>query len=211
MKWWCNLLLISGCFVGASLIFLQTSTAQTERFLKMQAYSVEYSYRMPPWSTSSDLEETSETFMNEGEIAGGSRFFIWEAIPKGESFDSWTRLYATTAQYPVVDDIDLHVEILAQRYEESCVDSYVAKPNSKPEQTRLFVIYCSEYKDLENIGEISFFMMKILDSTVVNNYYHIRLPAFSLDDLDQLPLSEDVMARGIDLVGDLRLRPTSQN
>ncbi|HGG06616.1 MAG TPA: hypothetical protein ENK28_14250 [Aliiroseovarius sp.] len=82
-----------------------------------------------------------------------------------------------------------------QTYEDACVDPQWRISQTTPDQTSRFTIYCPHYVSDPETGEVAFFSMILRGKTLVKTYYHIRIPAFSLGDLDQpgtlLPISGD--------------------
>jgi len=174
----------------------------------MRTFSVISVFWHPPWSADDEsfLEE-SQIFRNQTKTEEGTDFFIWETIPKGESFGSWSKLYAINAEYPITGEFKRYVTRQVGIYESACSDSQVLFFDEKAEFSRTFIVYCASYREEPELGELAFFSMKLLDQTLVKNYYHVRVPSFDLENTDNLPLSLEEVVGNFEHVRALRVLP----
>lgn len=175
----------------------------------METFSVISQFNLPPWTTAQNFGESAEIFRDQGEIAKGHDLFIWEAIPKGESFDSWSKLYAITAEYAMTGELEQYVNGQINRSADTCENISHQFFDATPSSAMLFIVICDSYKDQPETGEISILNMQILNKTLVKNYIHIRGPKFSLDKIDEYPAPVDEIERLLKYMNALRLQPKS--
>lgn len=183
----------------------QNVAAQDKPRMTMKTYSVVSAFELPPWSAGFDILETSEIFRNEGKAEAGHNFFIWEAIPKGESFEDWTKLFGLTAENPLNGDLERFANGQVNQYQTACDNPAVQFSDTTPNTKKLFVVYCPSYKDRPETGEVAFFNMQLIDNTLVKNYFHVLVPKFDLSDANALPLSSEEMIRILTNIGSLKL------
>ncbi len=157
----------------------------------MRTFSVLTSFALPPWSSGANIDETSETFRQQGPSGAGHEIFIWEAIPKGESFENWSKLYAMSAEYPLNGDLENYAHGQVDRFDNACENLAVQFSRTTPDNIKLFVVYCESYKERPDVGEVAVFNMQLHNETLVKNYIHVRVPKFKLDNLSEFPLSEN--------------------
>ncbi|AXX98433.1 hypothetical protein [Profundibacter amoris] len=132
----------------------------------------------------------TEIFQNQGDMATGIKGFIQEFIPKGESFDNWSELYAIVAETPQIASLSenrIGVEI---DYNNACINNpeIVSLVSSKTRETVLAI--CPAYKDDPETGEMMMITMRDYKDTMVKVYYHKRGPAFDIDDPADYPLGK---------------------
>jgi hypothetical protein len=187
------------------LAFVTPSFAQSEPKMLFKTFSVTSSFALPPWSSNEDLTKTSEIFREQGKSGAGHELFIWETTPKGDSFEDWTKLYAITAEYPLTGDLEEYANGQISRFAGACEKSAVQFSRTTPNTVKLFVVYCESYKERPDTGEIAFFNMQLRNKTLVKNYFHIRVPKFTLKDLSEFPLSAEDIANSVSRVAALRL------
>jgi hypothetical protein len=187
------------------LMFVTPSFAQSEPKMLVKTFSVNSSFAPPPWSSNEDLIKTSEISREQGKSGSGHELFIWETIPKGESFEDWTKLYAITAEYPLTGDLEKYANGQVNRITGACEKSAVQFSRTTPETVKLFVVYCESYKERPGTGEIAFFNMQLRNKTLVKNYFHIRVPKFQIENFSEFPLSAEDIANSVSRVAALRL------
>ena len=173
--------------------------------ITMKTYSVVSVFNLPPWSSETDIEKGSEVFRDEGRAVGGHKLFIWEAIPKGETFQQWTKLYALTAEHSLSGSITNYVENILDRGTRNCSNSATQFSRTTRPTTKLFIFYCESYKDQPNLGEVSFFNVQLINKTLVKNYLHVRVPSFSLEKPSEFPMKSDELLNNIKSVAALRV------
>ncbi|MEM7279295.1 MAG: hypothetical protein AAF385_14350 [Pseudomonadota bacterium] len=200
--------------VFISLMFLliaAPTVAQESPKITMQTFSVVTSFALPPWSSEDDLVETSEISRQQGPSSAGHDIFIWETIPKGESFENWSKLYAISAEYPLNGDLENYANVQASRFNDACERSVVQFSRTTPDNVKLFVVHCGSYKARPEIGEIAIINMQLQDETLVKNYFHVRVPKFNLDNAAEFPLGADEILKMFLSVSALRLTGVSSD
>ena len=186
-------------------MFVTPLFAQSEPKMLVKTFSVNSSFALPPWSSNEDLTKTSEIFREQRKNGAGLELFVWETIPKGESFEDWTKLYAITAEYPLTGDLEKYANGQVNRIAGACENSTVQFSRTTPETVKLFVVYCESYKERPDTGEIAFFNMQLRNKTLVKNYFHIRVPKFKIENFSGFPLSAEDIAKNVSRVAALRL------
>ncbi len=192
--------------IATSLALLGATCVMAEErsTITMKTFSVVSKIAPPPWATGRDF---GELFRDEGTTTSGHKFFIWEAIPSGEKFDNWTRLYAITAENPSNGEIDDYVNGQINRFSEACSDVAVQFSETTPPNQKIFIVYCEAYKDRPELGEVAFLNMQLVNQTLVKNYLHIRGPKFQIRNASHAPFPMEQMRDAIYRVGQLKLMP----
>ncbi len=144
----------------------------------------------PPWTNGVDVLNETEIFQDHGEMAQGVKGFIQEFIPKGETFDNWSELYAIKAETPQIVSLFENRVGIEIDYNHACINNpkIVSLVSSETRETVLAI--CPAYKDDPNTGEMMMITMREYKDTLVRVYYHKRGPAFDIDDPNGFPLSE---------------------
>ncbi|WP_299732243.1 hypothetical protein [uncultured Tateyamaria sp.] len=178
----------------ASPLFGQTLLAPNSPEMFLKTFSVIAGFALPPWSSRESLTPgssftDSEVFQDQRYIGDDHEMGIWEMIPKGETFDNWTKLYAVTAENALTGNLDTYVQGQINYYTDICQTTVVRFPKKEPDIGAQFAIYCDSYKSDPDTGEVGFFNMQLKDETLVKNFYHIRMPSFDLSDPKKLPLN----------------------
>lgn len=172
----------------ATAIPLAADTQKTT--MTIRAFDAVAVLAPPPWTNGIDVLNDTEIFQNQGDMAQGIKGFIQEFIPKGESFDHWSELYAIMAETPKIASLSenrIGVEI---DYNNACINDpeIVSLVSSKTRETVLAI--CPAYKDDPNTGEMMMITMREYKDTMVKVYYHKRGPAFNIDDPAGYPLGK---------------------
>ena len=144
----------------------------------VQIFDTVAKYSPPPWINSPESLGDSETFRNQVETVNGTNAFVLEYIPKGESFEDWSELYAIFGETPLLGDVQGYRDAHIQGYANACSEVHWQGSNTTPPNTELFIVYCPSYIDRPEVGEISTVVMMMKGETLVKNYYHKRVPAF---------------------------------
>jgi hypothetical protein len=142
------------------------------------------SYAPPPWISSPADIGNVEVFRDEGSTQNGTRAFIMEFIPKGESFESWSRLYAITAETPLREPLQTYRNGQIARYADACDGMQWQRLDAVPDDAELFVVFCPRYRADPTHGEAAVFNMQMLGRTLVKTYHHIRTAAFSPEEVN---------------------------
>ncbi len=183
-------------------------TAQQEVQIEIRIFALLSSFAPPPWSVGADVADTSEIFRKQGKGPDGTDFFVFEMIPKGETFDNWTRFYALTAETGLNGDVQGYMNGQINRYMNACTDLAVALKRKPTASSRVFILYCAAYADRPDTGEVAFFKMEKSGDTLVKLYQHERVPAFDMSGVQDVPpLPFDALRAGLVRVGSLKLSP----
>ena len=103
---------------------------------------------------------------------------------------------------PLTGRLKPHVDQQIAIYKNACSNHKVQNYKSS-KNAAIFVIYCESYKGA-SIGEVAFFKVQLTDRTLVKNYYHIRVPRYSLSS-GKVPLSQQQQKEGLAAVSRLTL------
>lgn len=168
-------------------------------------------YAPPPWVTTPEDVANVETFRNQVKTQNGTEAFVLEFIPKGESFEDWSRLYAVFAETPLDGTLEGYRNGQFQTYLNACTDAMWQISTSTPEDVTLFSVFCPSYKNDPATGEVAVFAMLMHEKTLVKNYYHMRVPAYRLEDLQgapgDIPLPVDEVRRAMIAISRAQLVP----
>ncbi len=147
-------------------------------------------YAPPPWTNGIEVLNETEIFQDHGEMVQGVKGFIQEFIPKGETFDNWSELYAIMAATPKTGSLFENRVDVEIDYNNACINNpkIVSIVSSKTRESVLAI--CPAYKDDPNTGEMMMITIREYKDTLVKVYYHKRGPAFDIDDPNGFPLSE---------------------
>ncbi|MBB5517103.1 hypothetical protein FHS89_003147 [Rubricella aquisinus] len=160
----------------------------------------------PTWHQGGDLSQSSETYADEGVTAQGRHYLIREAIPKGESFDDWSQLFAVTIEHPLDGELDGYLGGLVANYENACDHLVYQQSRTTPPNVRMISFFCGQEKAEPNRGEVAFFTMMMTGDVLVKNYHHIRVPTFR-PDRDELGVTMDEIVTTIRSLGALQVLP----
>ncbi len=171
-------------------------------------------YAPPPWVTTREEAGNVETFRNQAKTENGTDFFIMEFIPKGESFDDWHQLYAIYAETPLEGSLEGYRNGQIQIYLNACTDTTWQISDPMPGTATLFIIYRPSYTERPEQGEVAIFSMMRAGKTLVKNYYHMRLPAFSVEALtgpeENWPVDRATLGNAISRIAAARLSTAEQ-
>lgn len=146
----------------------------------------------PPWTTLETMRADVEVFRNKIPNQTGGEYFIVEFIPKGETYESWSQLFALSAETKV----DVSVEDLGEgqlsTYANACTSMdfkiYVLEP-----EMAVFMVMCGSYKNRPDTGEIALFRIEKHGDTMIKNYYHMRAPAYDPKNLATLKVDRQTL------------------
>ncbi len=198
-------LLTSAALVASALIHaVQAQTPDVTA--TMRTFDVVSVLQPPPWSAGADIAATSELSRKQGKGADGTDVFIWELIPKGQSFEAWNELFAIMAETPLQGTAEDYRNGVIRLYGDSC-DGAQFTAIAEEQQAQLFVLFCPSYQSDPGTGEIAVMHYRMLGGTLVKHYYHKRGAAFSIADKASWPLTRDQMRDLIDRIGAFRITP----
>ncbi|MFK7869848.1 MAG: hypothetical protein AB8B58_11470 [Roseobacter sp.] len=172
-------------------------------------FDVEARYSLPPWiDTINEIPDRQRADVGPF-IPYGVSALEYFYIPEGESLDSWSKRYSISAEKNRPEPLDIDQLFIAQYYEERCVDpGFISDPSTETEETRVFVVICSKFKSKEGSGEVGFFYLSKVRSTLIKHIYRIRVPATKVGGPPNLPRKE--FDEAINKVLKLAVRSTSK-
>jgi len=199
--------LLIAALIGTALIAGNAATAQSPDVkITMRTFEVVSLFRAPPWSTGPDVMAQSELSRQQGKSAKGTDVFIWELIPKGEDFSGWSELYAIMAETPLGGTAQDYRNGVFNLYSNNC-DGAKMQPLVEHSEQQIFALFCPAYRSDSKTGEIAVMNYHMHRKTLVKHYYHKRGAAFTLDDQDSWPMTEDEFAAMIERIGALETKP----
>lgn len=162
----------------------------------------------PSWQVTPKISEEHEMHRQS---AGNQ--FILEFIPKGESFESWTKMHAVYAIKTPRLGFDKFVELSIQPFRRACgVDNLEEREVKREESSVLLMILCtdspegpSKFGYGEGIGEVTLMWLGHLKETKIKVYQHWRGDAYSADDADTWPVGGAVFSRSVDEFKGIRM------
>lgn len=155
-----------------------TERNDIDKMLRVETDEVFVLSAKPTWHLEGDLTTSSEIFSDDRITTDGRSFLIREAIPKGESFDDWSELYAITIEHPLTGEIDDYVGGLASRYDDDCNDFSMQQSRTTPPNVRFIMFYCGQEKSNPGRGEVAAFVFQMTGDVLVKNYHHVRVDPF---------------------------------
>lgn len=135
----------------------------------------------PPWAKGAPADTVSEVHRDQKDNQG-VQVFIQEYIPKGESFENWNELYAVMVLDPVGTSLQDSVNLQLNIYSGNCVDVGASLIQST-ENAVWFDVFCTAYMDNASKGEFATIAFVLDQGRLIKNYYHLRVPAFTMDEL----------------------------
>lgn len=179
--------------------------------MTMRTFNVVSVYAPPPWSTGASILKDTKVFSEGVKSPDGTKVFIWEAIPKDQSFENWTNLYALSAAYPIFGTLDSYFQGSVGQFTSACSDTRVEVFNKFEDTSISFVVLCGSYKNDPKTGEVAFFTMRLKDRTLVKNYYHVRVPSYKVTSSAKTPLPQAEVVALAMRVHSLELTPPVEN
>jgi hypothetical protein len=164
------------------------------------------SINLPPWVS----EAAPLNFESYEELAPTStgEVYLMETIPKGESFNNWSELYALFAQTGVNGTAELYADQTLGDYSRACAELGMFKSPDNTASKAQIMIYCGKYNDNPSQGEVAFFNIQVVDGMLLKNYYHIRTEAFEVSGSNPTsPLSDAEIQMGFAQVAVLEAYP----
>lgn len=184
-----------GWVLAALLLFVGQASAQPEKITHtLNVYEAIVTYPGPVWFVGGDPIEASEHFRKQN----GPEFVI-EQIPKGQSFATWTSMYAVRG-YHLAARPDLTMEqfigaSLLLPYERSCGRDNIAVQELERHDDRVMLLFTCQnspggpgnigYGD--GIGELAIYKAFKVKSTFVEVFQKWRGPAFKSGDTSTWP------------------------
>lgn len=185
------------CVVLACL-YGETSRADTEKFdpekfnqvIKVFDTSVKY----PAASWQDDrLVDSSEYYRNQQGPA-----FVFEQIPKGEKFESWSKLYAIHGQMNENLTFETYVKASLQVYFEVCgADNFKLQVLQKSDVHITVLIFCEDSPNGTmagygaGVGEVTLMYLARPKTAFIKIYQHWRGDAYKAADQSSWPASMD--------------------
>jgi hypothetical protein len=189
-----------------AVVSAETSGSNLDDLLRIETGEVFVLLNKPTWHQGGDLSESSEIYADQGMAPQGHSFLIREAIPKGESFEDWSQLFAVTIEHPLDGELDGYLGGLVANYESACDHLIYQQSRTTPPNVRMISFFCGQEKAEPNRGEVAFFTMVMEGDVLVKNYHHIRVPTFRPDQ-DELGVTMDQIVTTIRSIGALQVLP----
>ncbi|WP_425037852.1 hypothetical protein [Primorskyibacter sp. S187A] len=164
--------------------------------------------QLPAWASVNAPLDRAKVSRDQGKNAQGRDVYIWELIPKSESFDAWTKLYAVYVERPLKPNVEGYAGGEIKRYDRACTSSYVQIFEEVTPDAALFVVFCGAYRNDPETGEVVLYHMQMRGDVLVKHYYHQRVPAYeaTAEGLTAgLPLPEQDIVEMYRTVAQLRL------
>lgn len=186
------------------------SHASADTTAVVRLYDQVASFLPPPW-----VKETNAQYGFEGQVEvsrqqgvseNNTDRFLLEFIPKGESFESWSELYAITAEKPLSGSAEGYMNGQVNVYANAC-DPVAYQNVVEQRDWRMTVIFCGKYTATPKTGEIAVFSQIKTGQMLVKHYYHKRGSAFDVNDMTSFPLPSEDLQSVIDRLGAMRLAP----
>ncbi|HID68416.1 MAG TPA: hypothetical protein EYP31_09230 [Roseibacterium sp.] len=188
------------CLFASNMAVAQN---ETPTFV-INLFGLTATYEAPPWVQSKIALDEVEIFRQEGVSGNGTRVFITEYIPQGESIEAWTELYAIHAETPLSGSVDSYMVGMFEGFQSACDGALLQTSNTTAENVSLGVIFCPIYLSDPSTGEVAFVHLQMVRDILVRNYYHRRVPAF--DPNVETPLSLQEIQRFSTTVAGLSLQ-----
>ncbi len=180
--------------LGLALTLALPAQAQAPKTtLVTRLFETVATYAPPPWVGYLSDMAAAEVFRNQANTRNGTEVFILEFLPKGESFNNWSQLYAVMAETPLVGPLELYRNGVVDGFYAACSDPEMQSITSSA-QAQLFIVFCPAYISTPGKGEIMVMAMRRYGSTMVKNYYHKRAAAFAMDSPESWPMSRAQIA-----------------
>jgi hypothetical protein len=188
--------------LGLALILALPAQAQVPKTtLVTRLFETVATYAPPPWVKGLDDMAAAEVSRNQGKTGNGTEAFILEFVPRGESFDNWSQLYAIMAETPLKEPLKSYRNGVVEGFYGACSGNPEMQSVASSKQVQIFVVFCPAYRSNPALGEIMIMAMRRHGGTMVKNYYHRRAAAFRMDSPESWPLSRAQIAA---VVGQLK-------
>lgn len=159
----------------------------------------------PPWVADTDGLAGTQVFRNGGPSGNGTELFVQEFIPEGQPADDWRELYALSAESPLDGSLENYVQGQITAFARACATVDAARVTEA-----VVMIACSAYDTRPELGEIGLFQFQKLGSTVVKNYYEVRVPAFDPDTWEDVAEGVPGLATAIERLERFRLTAAAE-
>ena len=172
-------------------------------------------YPAPSWRTSVSLDD-SEYYRDQ---KGPS--FIFEQIPKGESFEAWTQLYAVHGAYlPKVGDLTInkYANLNMNGFIQACGRQNIAITKLDDSANALTIIlFCAASPNGSaklgygpDKGEIALMTFRRQDNTFIKVYHEWRGQKFTAENNATWPVTPTVLNEMIRRFKDIRISKSSR-
>ncbi len=186
------------------LVLASSANAQSESpTFVVDLFDMTATYSAPPWITSETGLDEVEVSRQNGVSPNNTRVFILEYIPRGESFDNWSQLYAIHAETPLSGSVDGYMGGIYSRVQEACDGAFIQSSQTTPENVNISIVYCPNYVGDPTTGEIAYFNLQMRGDVLVRNYYHRRVPAYDLQE--NFPVTREELMQDLLMIDALSL------
>ncbi|UTW59591.1 hypothetical protein KFE96_04590 [Kordiimonas sp. SCSIO 12603] len=162
-------------------------------------YGVTFQHGTPPWIT--DVENPFlevRPFRNQK-----GRNFVFELIPRDESFKNWKSIFAVSAlknNRPIAAKIWSDYSLQALR--DAC-QSYSEEVLLMEKNIALIKVYCPKVVGVPmpgyegDVGEIGVFAFLVMDNVLINHHIEWRGSAFDTSNPETWPISVEGIEKGL--------------
>ncbi len=173
----------------------------------IQALDVTASIPAPPWTETPRIARDTDSERNRALSEQGTDVFRKAYVPKGQSFENWRELYAVQAETPLLGSAEAHRNLIAQRYQATCVNAALA-PIFQDDTRQVFMLFCPSLQDDREMGEMAVMVFTKSQDTLVQVQYRRRVPSFDNAEGFQMPATRDEMRRLVQRLNQAHLLPS---
>jgi len=173
---------------------LQAEPLDPEKFsIKINLFEITASLPAPSWQKTMDTMAESKVFKKQT----GPQF-IFELIPKGDKFESWSKIYAAYALKSSTTTFKNFINGSLGVFFQACgKENFGTQLLGKSDTARLYLIMCqstgagpAKLGYGKDIGEATLMMLSQHRSTLVKIYHSWRGPKFSKTDNRTWPVAK---------------------
>lgn len=172
---------------------VKAEDAETDQvFQQIRLYDTILRYPMPSWvDVTGDLLKQSEYSRQQK-----GNYFIFEQIPKGEAFDSWTALYAVAAVHKPDFSFKQFLGASIAQIGQKCGKSNLNYERlSQDESSAMLVIVCGSYAKADgqfgyapDVGDVTVMRFDQAGATFIKTYHHWRGEKFDIEREENWPV-----------------------
>ncbi|MDX5594453.1 hypothetical protein [Pseudovibrio sp. SPO723] len=170
----------------------------------IQVYEAVISYPPPMWIKAGEPIGQSEYFRHQN-----GPEFIFEQIPKGQKFESWTQLYAVRGDYIKLDQdvsLDAYLSMSLQPFIDICgQENATVQRISESGSSGTFLLICQDTPHApeggvygKGTGEVALFHFAKVNDTFVKVYHEWRGKSFLVQNPETWPVKQDVLVSAIE-------------
>jgi hypothetical protein len=133
----------------------------------------------------------SEVYHEQGMTSDGKPIAIHEVIPKGETFEEWTELFAAMVEAGLDHTIGEYAGSQIESFRTACqIDEKDVIYYQATDTTAYLVIPCGKDNTAQGLGEVGVFYLAKVGGALVKIYHEWRGPSFDPSKPDQWPVGK---------------------